>query len=594
MVPLLLTVSPACNTELSPTTPGAAVADADLWDDNPSEIDLLGFDAVVAPVLAAIGEPNLDPVTIGIHGPWGGGKSTVLGLICKAVVANPTYLVLRMDPWEFDGDLDVRGTLIAEVLGALETQFADDSTVTEKTAALLKRISWSRVGMALTKGAFTMQWDLEKLVEAFTPKAKEVPESMTGFRSSFKELLDALPGIERVVVLVDDLDRCLPRAVTATLEAIKLFLSVPKMVFVIAADQDMVRDAIAVSIEGASRGDRFAKRYLEKIIQLPISLPRLAPHEAESYTAMLLARAACTNDAHYTALVSHCRDRRQAQQHPLMDDLARLPWQPDGALLSLAAQFSEGLSSDRVSNPRQVKRFLNAFGVRQQIAISRGITVTPAVIGKVLLLEDRYRDDFDVLAGTPQVDRAALIESWEGWAHGEEAFPERPAAISEASRAWAASDPRLASVEMGPYITLAATLVAAPLGGDLSDDLSLLVARLLGSSEADRGLAQDQLASRPVGERRQVVAELRARARRLQDFPVVVEALVGIASRTADVVAEVVSGIRQECWHHLDPGSVVDIGRSKIPELVAVLPELAADTNLAPDVREVARQEQEY
>ena len=90
---------------------------------------------------------------------------------------------------------------------------------------------------------------------------------MAGFNDSYKELLALIPNVERVVVLVDDLDRCLPDAVTATLEAIKLFLATEKMVFVLAADQDMVRDAISVSLNGARRGDVFAKRYLEKIVQ---------------------------------------------------------------------------------------------------------------------------------------------------------------------------------------------------------------------------------------------------------------------------------------------------------------------------------------
>lgn len=564
------------------------MTDAVLWDDNPSEVDLLGFDAVVTPVLAAIKAPQLDPVTIGIHGPWGGGKSTVLRLICEAAVKDPAYIVLRMDPWEFDDDFDVRGTLMAEVLGALEACFKGNETVMEKTGALLRRISWSRVGVALTNGALTMKWDAEELLKAFTPRSKERPDSMTGFRPAFEDLLANLPNVERVVVLVDDLDRCLPGAVTATLEAIKLFLAVPKMVFVIAADQDMVRDAIAVSLDSAARGERFATRYLEKIIQLPISLPRLAPHEAESYTAMLLARAACPDEGHYTALADHCRARRLAHQQPLLAEMAGLPWRPDSDLLSLAAQLAEGLSSDRVQNPRQIKRFLNAFGVRQQIASGRGIDVAPAVIGKLLLLEDRYRDDFDVLAATPEAERSALLEAWEAWARGED-DRKRPDGISDASRLWAASDPHLAQLDLGPYITLAATLVAAPLGGDLSDELSELVRRLFGPSQADRGLAQDAIAGRTLSERRRVVADLLARARRLQDVPAVVEALVGIATHTPELVEQVVRGIQQECWRHLEAVSVAVIGGSNVPELVALLPELAADPDLDPFVRQAAQ-----
>ena len=90
--------------------------------------------------------------------------------------------------------------------------------------------------MVLAKGALTMQWDPEKLVEAFSPQKKEGPRSLAAFRAAFEDLVSKVPGVTRVVVLVDDLDRCLPDATVATLEAIKLFLSVKRMAFVIAAD----------------------------------------------------------------------------------------------------------------------------------------------------------------------------------------------------------------------------------------------------------------------------------------------------------------------------------------------------------------------
>jgi hypothetical protein len=566
-----------------------SVANIILWDDNPSEIDFLGFDAVVVPVMQAIQAPELDPVTIGIHAPWGGGKSTVLGLIADALAGNDGYLVVRTDPWEYDDQTDVKGTVIAEVLGALEERFGSQAGLKDKTKALLKRISWSRVGIALANGALTMQWDADKLIDAFTPRTKATPDSMTGFRSEFASLLEGLE-IDRVVVLVDDLDRCLPGAVTATLEAIKLFLSVKKMVFVIAADQDMVRDAIAVSVDSATRGDRFATRYLEKIIQLPVSLPRLAPHEAEAYTALLLARSDSPDAEAFEKLVAHCKQRRMEQRFPLMGELGSLAWQPDASVLLLAAQLAQGLGSDKVSNPREIKRFLNAFGVRRHIAEARGIEIEPAVIGKLLLLEDRYRDDFDALAATPETDRGALLGKWETWAAGADGEDEKPEDISKASRAWAAAEPKLAEVELGPYITLAATLVAASLGGDLSDELAALVTRLIGASEADRGNAQVALAKRPVAERRQAVSALLNRARRVAEAAEIVEALVGIATATPELEDEIAAGIRQECWRKLEPASVATLSSSGVAPLVALVRQLAADLEVEADVRQAATQ----
>lgn len=553
-------------------------------------MDFLGFDAVVVPVMQAIQAPELDPVTIGIHAPWGGGKSTVLGLIAQDLDGDGRYLVVRTDPWEYDDHTDVKGTVIAEVLGALEERFGESAGLKEKTKGLLKRISWSRVGIALANGALTMQWDAEKLIDAFTPRTKETPDSMTGFRSEFAALLDDLE-IERVVVLVDDLDRCLPSAVTATLEAIKLFLSVRKMVFVIAADQDMVRDAIAVSVDSASRGDRFATRYLEKIIQLPVSLPRLAPAEAEGYTALLLARSESPDAAAFQRLVAHCRDRRIDQLFPLIGDLDVLDWKPQSELLLLAAQLAQGLGSDKVSNPREIKRFLNAFSVRRHIAEARGIAIEPAVIGKLLLLEDRYRDDFDTLAATAETDRSALLASWETWAAGAADDEDtKPEGVSTATRAWAAAEPALSGVELGPYITLAATLVAASLGGDLSDELAALVSRLIGESEADRANAQEALAKRPVADRRQALAGLLNRARGVANAAEIVEALVGIAVATPELGDEIAVGVRQECWRKLEPASVAALASSEVAPLVALVPQLATDTDVEADVRQAATQ----
>lgn len=563
-------------------TSGAIV----LWDDNPSTIDLLSFDAVVAPVLAAVRMPDLDPLTIGIYGPWGGGKSTILGLL-QTELANEAYLVVRTNPWEYDDQADVKGTLIAQVLGELQVRFGDDAGIKVKIGDLLKRISWSRATLALAKGALTMQWDIDKLVDALTPKPKETPETMAGFRDSFSQLVGQLPDVERVVVLVDDLDRCLPDAVMATLEAIKLFLSVERMVFVIAADQEMVREAIAASLGASSRSDRFAKRYLDKIVQLPVSLPRLASYEAEAYIGLLLARSEC-DEEQLAALVAHCGQRRRLRRTPLLDEMSELGYQPADVLLRLASQLAQGLGADRITNPREIKRFLNAFGVRREIAAARGIDLAPAVIAKLLLLEDRYRSDFETLAGTPEADRADLLARWEKWARDGEG--EAPDGISEDSKDWAASDPSLAREELAPYITLAASLVTVSVAGAMGEELAGLMARVIGESQAVRDAAVQELTKRPIADQRLVVAGIFERTRQTDDVTSIVRGLVDLAKATPDLADEVATGLEDHCYMRLSPASAVDLAGSAVPELVAVAERLRDDPDVAEDVREAARQ----
>jgi hypothetical protein len=557
-----------------------------LWDDNPAKADLLGFDTVVTAVDRALAVDDLDPLTVGIHSPWGGGKTTVLGLLQEHLDRDATYVVVRTDPWEYDEQIDVRGTLIAEVLHALEARFAQSADTKAKVRNLIDRISWSRVGVLVAKGAITMQWNPTEIVEVFTPKPRETPESMAGFRDAFAALLHDLRTVRRVVVLVDDLDRCLPDAVMAALEAIKLFLSVPKMAFVVAADQDMVRNAIAASLDASGRSDVFANRYLEKIVQLPISLPRLTAEEAETYIALLLTAWASPDRPAYDAVVEHCRARRRTGQSPLLANLDQLDYRPNADLLLLAGRLAAGLSADRVSNPRQIKRFLNAFGVRAEIAKTHGITVAPEVIAKLLLLEDRFPADFERLVALADDDRQRLLADWEAWGRGDRA--EAPEGISDTTRGWAASDPPLAEEALARYLTLAASLTSLVAGASLSDELAQLVVALSGASITHRDDALARLGDKSTPERRAVAQALLARVRRVENIADIVTALIGIAKVTPDLADEIAQGIRQQCWQRLEPASAYDLATSEVPALVVLAERLQTDDTVEPDVRAAA------
>ena len=68
------------------------------------------------------------------------------------------------------------------------------------------------------------------------------PREIEGLRSTFGELLKKL-GVN-LVLLIDDLDRCLPETAISTLEAMRLLLFTPNTAFIIAADEQMIRNAV--------------------------------------------------------------------------------------------------------------------------------------------------------------------------------------------------------------------------------------------------------------------------------------------------------------------------------------------------------------
>lgn len=570
-----------------------------LWDDNPSTLDFLGFDAVVEPIAAAVRERNIHPLTLSVQSPWGGGKSTILKLIEAEFKDDNTCFVVSTNPWAYDDQVDVKGTLISEILHGIEIQIPDPGIKTKvaaKAKELLGRISWSRAAVAIAKGALTFQVDPQQIADIFQPKDPGGPDSMAGFNDAYKELLALIPNVERVVVLVDDLDRCLPDAVTATLEAIKLFLSTEKMVFVLAADQDMVRDAISVSLNGARRGDIFARRYLEKIVQLPIALPRLSATDAEAYIGLLIAGRSM-NERDLKALAAHVGARRNAHQTPLLHDFDGLTVKPAEDDLALATQLAEGLSADRRSNPRQIKRFLNAFGVRESIAHARGVTIPPAMMIKMLLLEELHRTSFNTLAAAPVQERKTLVARWEAWANPSGAEDEDatlPEGIDQATKEWAAAPPSLRSQNLDSYLTLAASLINVSMGAQVSDEVLALINDLLGESEAGRNVAANSLSQRGEDEQLAALDVLFATTKRMEDAEAVIRAAVLWVGKTTALEDAAAAGAEAHCWGaRLTPGAVVELATSGRPALIELVRRAAQDTTLHPSTRTAARGELE-
>ncbi|MFJ8637214.1 P-loop NTPase fold protein [Streptomyces sp. NPDC093568] len=561
------------------------MSELQLWDDNPTTVDLLGFTSIVDTVVAALQSPSLDPVTIGINAPWGGGKSTVLGLLQKELGQQPGYRVVRLDPWEFDDQFDVRGAVIGEVLQDLLTAYSDEEgKLDESVNDLQQRISWSRVASSMARGRLVAQ--TAELVEALTPRSKGNARSLAGFRSAFAELLKGLAPLQRLVVLVDDLDRCLPDAVMATLEAIKLFLSVEKVAFILAADQQMVRESIAVSLDATGRGEQFAERYLEKIVQLPLSLPRISTDEAAAYIALLLSERRCSQADHYTQLIGHAQQRRAQGLSPVLADMQGLAWEPDADILGLASRFAEGLSTHRSGSPRSIKRFLNAFALRTRIAERHGIDIDASVIAKLMLLEDSHSKDFETLVGLQEAQRSKLLERWQAWGRGEQ--NDKPDEVSEMSKEWAASDPDLIDAPIGPYLSLAASLVSLTAAASLTQQQLSWVSDLASASDTHRNDAQAEIVAAPVADQQAVVHALIQRARRVTETDPLVESLVHIAKHTPELRAVIAQGL-WEVRKYLLPGAVVDLDASDIDELRALIPRLAEAADIEPAVRENAR-----
>lgn len=495
-----------------------------LWSDDPASTDLLSFDAVAATVADALLDEALDPVALGLSGRWGSGKTTVLGLVEQELERrtedDKKVLVIRTDPWRYDPSTGAKESLIGEVLGALTAAVNASETKTDRAQELVKRLArrvdWAKAIKLAAKTSLAFQIpSIDDIVDLVKPAEGEgtADRGLEAFREEFRELMasDDLADISAVAVLVDDLDRCLPETVIESLEAIRLFLAVQKMSFVIAADEERVADAIRTRFAAVGRqeptdveGEEPAKLYLHKIVQTTIPLPNLSRFDTQAFL-LLLQLQPKLEIGQLDEVIQQCADVRRAGGG--MDDLPGSDGLDMTEELAFASRLTPILYEKLHGNPRRIKRFLNDLHVRQAIAARRGIGLDPAIIAKLMVLEvllpEEFKKVLDWLAQGTLRDQLVKLEAAAGRpteqpekkqpkkssSDGEAPVAEQPqdGDLSEGQLRWAKLPPPLAGVDLAPYLYLAASFSGVTLlDTSLPERLRDIAANLLSSSQADR------------------------------------------------------------------------------------------------------------
>lgn len=415
--------------------------------DAEAKVDLLNNEAIARTIIKTLRYRPDQAVTFGVHGDWGAGKSSILEMIQATLEGDKTVVCLKFNGWRFQGFEDAKIALIEGIVLELLGARTWGTKIRKKGVALLKRIDYLKVarrgGPALWNmttglpspgqldavtnalkrvaddpGQVVTRENVEKVVKSaggFLKPAqdKRIPQEIEKFREAFAGLLkDA--GVEQLVVLVDDLDRCLPETAIQTLEAIRLFVSSERTVFVVGADEAMIEYAVRrhfPDVPDTTLPRDYARNYLEKLIQVPFRLPALGEAETRIYVALLLLGAEIGEDApEFGKLIDIARVQlRKPWAAKALDAEALRAAVGDKAtprmqeLLTISDQIGPMLARKFIGNPRQIKRFLNALLLRMSIAEARGFDVSLPVLAKLMVAERFLPALFEQIAASSSV-----------------------------------------------------------------------------------------------------------------------------------------------------------------------------------------------
>lgn len=435
-----------------------------ILSDNETKVDRLN-NLAVAKTIVSIIKGSEESVSIGVHGDWGAGKSSILAMVeeelngvadCQYSEADKDiseYIAIRFNSWQYQGFEDAKIALMSAIVSQIEKKaktYCEKHIVEngiEKVQEIGKRLwknldklsivkGFGKIGVSIAtgtaplalvngiidaiKGTVTDPDKAGKLIETIGSLIETPSEEVSGykemeeFRNNFKELFDKA-HVKKLVVLIDDLDRCLPKVAIETLEAVRMFLTLDNTAFIIAADDTMIRYSVKEyfprilernndNVDSISKPDynRFADKYLEKLIQVPLHIPRIGIAEAQLYIMLLLIESNLGESDELERLGNIVIDKlhkpwalEQLSTEEIKNALAD---KYDDAIsnIKIAKSIDKILAEHTNGNPRNIKRFINMLLLRTEIAQNRGFEpneLEMPVLAKMMLAE-QYNSEF--------------------------------------------------------------------------------------------------------------------------------------------------------------------------------------------------------
>jgi KAP family P-loop domain len=392
--------------------------------DSPAESPVLGF-GQFAHAFKEIVEESDPRFAIGIFGGWGSGKTTLMESVKKAIdddlVTRDKMVTVWFNAWRYEKEEHLIVPLLDTLRDELVT-WAEERPVTPdvKSRAIKAASTAARAAQAILAGitikakvpglpgspevAFEggkLLAELRHPDNADDEQMAKTPQSL--YHASFQAMQRAFHRFagdatadRRIVVFVDDLDRCLPPNALQVLESMKLFFDIPGFIFLVALDRDVVERAIEVKYEERRAAeDRTptptirGSEYIKKIFQVPFTLPPISPQQIGEFLDFVTG-------------------------------MSLPPEQIDDLRKRVQPHLADVVSSAGV-NPREIKRYINAYVLQRKLRphLDANVILTLQTIN----FRSDWKSAYGVLVSEPAAftdavnreiagEEGAMIELW--------------------------------------------------------------------------------------------------------------------------------------------------------------------------------------
>lgn len=243
--------------------------------DNPItsiEEDEFGFLPFARTLASLIIDSDLKklPLCIGIFGEWGTGKSSLMTMIRQLIGESNGIKTIWFNPWKYDKKEELWKALIQTILSEMSQ---NQDTKPSKAKEFAKNTSWFFFKKALSVSSMgtISEENIEQLRNDIFKGDESYYRHINYFEKDFADIVNDYTEGGKLVIFIDDLDRCLPENAITVLESLKLFIGNAQCIFVVGMDHTIIEEGI--NLRFGNRTKLSGKDYLDKIIQIPFFLP---------------------------------------------------------------------------------------------------------------------------------------------------------------------------------------------------------------------------------------------------------------------------------------------------------------------------------
>ena len=333
-----------------------------------------------AVALAKFIKQSETPMTIGVQGPWGSGKTSLLFSVWDEFKQDDTMAQIWVNSWEHSLMSSSEETLIkitteiANKIVEFDDKQKQNSQVKKITGKLL--MGSLTAGAALTAGAKAADLVNDLLSDENQTPIKQLKKEL---QASVNRVFERTTNQKkRFIIFIDDLDRIEPTDAVSLLELLKNIFSVNHCVFVLAIDYDVVIKGLSKKFgEKNTQNEREYKAFFDKVIQLTFKMP-MSNYDIGNYVYNLLDK---------TQFISDLSIERQ----------------------ELKEYFHKIIALTVKGNPRSIKRLVNSLTLMtitaEQIEItdkkSANVNYEKQLLFALVCLQISFPELYNLLAHEP-------------------------------------------------------------------------------------------------------------------------------------------------------------------------------------------------